>query len=82
MLMKTVEKMITQKMSVINLNMIQIIKGTLVGQRLHQGITQEQQHYNLKNNVSSPITQPLITDPQTNNNLPYAEDQTPKDSYL
>ena len=39
-LMKTVEEMIAKQMTIINLNMIQTIQGTLTNQT-HQSITQE-----------------------------------------
>ena len=42
-------------MSIINLNMIKTIQGTLKTQQLQQGVTQEHQQQNINNNVILPV---------------------------
>ena len=73
-LMKTVEEMIAKQMSIINLNMINIIQGTLTNQT-HQSMTQEVIQQST-NNISQSLTtqpttlQPENTDESNSNQLP------------
>ena len=56
-LMKTVEEMIAKQMSIINLNMINTIQGTLTNQTLHD--TTPAGNERTANNIGqSPLTQP------------------------
>ena len=54
-LMKTFEEMIAKQMSIINLNMIQTIQGTLTNQT-HQAMPQEFIQQSTNNISKSPIT--------------------------
>ena len=63
--MKTVEEMIAKQMSIINLNIIQTIQGTLTNQT-HQARNQEvTQRWTYIISQSS-ITQPLTIEPEIN----------------
>ena len=53
---KTVEKMITKQMSVINIDMIQTTKSILTGQKFQQELTQEMYQQTIKTIDSSPLT--------------------------
>ena len=73
-LMKTVEELIAKQISVINLNMIQTIEGTL-NRQTPQDTTQE--NHQIPNNISqSPLTQPPILEITTTNEVTNIEDKT------
>ena len=61
--MKTVEEMFAKQMSIINLNMINIIQGTLTNQT-NQEMTQEVIQLSTNNISQSPITQPTTLQPE------------------
>ena len=63
--MKTVKEMIGKQMSIITLNMIQTIQGTLTNQT-HQAMTQEVNQRSTNNISQSSITQPLTLEPEIN----------------
>ena len=72
--MKTVEEIIAKQMSIINLNIINTIQGTLTNQT-HQAMTQEVIQQSINNISQSPITQPTtlqpeLTDDSNSNQLP------------
>ena len=64
-LMKTVEEMIAKQMSIINLNIIQTIQGTLTNQT-HQARNQEVTQRSTYIISQSSITQPLTIEPEIN----------------
>ena len=72
-LMKTVEEMIAKQMSIINLNIIQTIQGTLTNQThqaRNQEVTQRSTYIISQSSITQPLTiEPEINDKSTSNDL-------------